>query len=326
MMTNTFKYDLEHYTDSEEAAEILSRYLNLGSLSLCLGAGVSYSHSLPNWSELVFRCFIRCESNKLSLSKDLKIRVDNDIVNRFENLSNDDLKKIIDSIKSYLDSDEKYFQTVKKSLYERVNFDFSLAKKDTLIALSSLMLGKTRGTVKNILTYNFDSVLEWYMMINGLRCNILSPNKIIINNADVNITHIHGFLPSEEVSHIYQDSDFLVFSRKEFEDRNLDPYDLWKEIMNDFFRKNIFLTFGLGEDSLVEDICPHLRVLLKNKYETKYLNRDEPFGYAILSDSKQDHKDELIETGIVPIYMKIKEMPNFLFSIVQKASKEANIS
>lgn len=318
---NKFKYDLEDYLEEKDAKAILSRYLNSGVLSLCLGSGASYDMSLPMWNELVYKIYSKIGLSNLKIRDTLRKKVNDDKENKFKNLSNEDLKKITESIKKSIGNQSKYFELVKKELYDDVNFDFSLAKKETLIALSSLIIGKYRGTVKNIMTYNFDSVIEWYLGINGLKCNNITPYEILSDNSDVNIIHIHGFLPQVELEDKYDNSNFLVFSKKEFEDRNLDPQDLWKEIMELFFRQNIFLSVGLSAESIINDICPHLRNILKNKYESKSMNRHDPFGFSIIPEFDEEQKEDLIEHGIVPVKISISEIPSFLFSIVQYAAK-----
>jgi len=48
----------------------------------------------------------------------------------------------------------------------------------------------------------------------------------------------------------------LVFSQREFDDRKI-QYNYWKIVMEDFYRRQLFLSVGLSVQSIIEDICPY---------------------------------------------------------------------
>lgn len=167
------------------------------------------------------------------------------------------------------------------------------------------------------MTYNFDSVLEWYLGINGLNTRVTTFEELIFSSPDVDVLHIHGYLPySDEYGNASKE---LIFSKTDFEDRQVgDSY--WKKMMYEFFRRNVFLTVGVSPGSLVDDICPYLRELTR-WYGTEKIDREHAYGVALLTPGKESEHalDNLVEHGIIPVILKIDDIPAAVFSIAQQA-------
>ena len=184
-----------------------------------------------------------------------------------------------------------------------------------MIAITSLFIGKTRGTAKNVLTYNFDDVLEWYLEFNGLKVNGIGLQNHLLKSGDVNVLHIHGCLPHSD--DIVSTRPQIVFSKKEFEDMKVGKSYV-KELMYDFYKRNIFLSVGLSSGSLVDDLCPYLRDIL-NWYNEQGIKRGNPFGIAFLTSASMNDEHDLIEAGIIPCTIDKHEIPNLVFNISQEA-------
>lgn len=294
------------YVNAEnKCCQLLANYLKKGSLGLVLGAGASKAIGLPGWQQLIEKCL-----KELSL----------DVPDK-EHRETNELKKIAEKIKKNCGSDEKYLQLVKDQLYKDVTFDFRLAKIDILVALTSLMVGKVRGNVSSILTYNFDSVLEWYLRTNGLKVNVTKKQDLTHQFCDVEVTHLHGYLPHDE--QLGLSTDFLIFTKKEFEDRQI-QYDYWKEFMYEFFRRNIFLAIGLSPQSIIDDLCPYLRSM-NAWYKSEKILRNHPYGIAFIPNNElnEDDKQQMIEDGIIPCgFDDYKDIPSAIFKISQFALEE----
>lgn len=297
-----FGYQLENFRNNpDETAKILSVHLNAGALGLFLGSGASSGFGMPGWQDLVIGCMKKVDSKFTPLCS----------------YSNADLKKIMDEVKSKAGVD--YIKLIREELYKNANFDFlTVSNKDLLIAISALVVGKARGRVKNIVTYNFDDVLEWYLNILGLTTSNISPKTLIkTKNSDIDVTHIHGFIPNDKKFGI--GSDKIIFSKMEFEDRQIqDSY--WKDHLYDFFRKNIVVTIGISPGSLEDDIFPLLRNLNK-WYLNESLLRGYPYAVALMtpSDEAAAISPKCITHGVIPIILKISEIPATLFKIAQFA-------
>lgn len=290
----------------------LVEYLNQGKLGLILGAGASASLGLPGWQSLIF-----------SLLRDNKIDFDES-----KTYSTDELKDYAHKIKKKIDNEQAYLYAICKNLYKDVNFDFSIAKKELLIAISSLIVGKNRGNINQVVTYNFDCILEWYVKLFGLKVDVVTEEKVLRESADITIYHIHGYLPHEIVE---KKTNYhpIIFTKNEFADRaQNNPLDFWKTYQQNFHSTKIFLSIGLSLSSLIDDLCPIIRQT--DRYlEFNKLLRDAPYGYAFISASEMSKfatEDEfnskiheLIDHGIRPITMEISEIPINLLSISSDA-------
>ncbi len=288
--------------DPSECQNYLSKYLNKGYLGLLLGAGASKALNLPSWSELV-----------VSLAKEhITGFVDKG------SYSNSELKQLTQKIKRNISPKQAYLDSVKNHLYKGVSFDFHTANKELLIALGSLIVGKYRGNVENIITYNFDSVLEWYLSTNGLKVDVISKSDLLFNRADVHVTHIHGYLPHDDNHERETD---LIFAEEEFVDRMMEENNYWKDHLYEYFRKHVFLSVGLSASSLVNDVRPYLRNLDK-WYDQEKVNRGMPYGIAFIStDSDPEDQRILLEQGIITCRLEHDQVPATIFGIAQRAIK-----
>jgi len=302
-MSNSYGFDLnDYYNQEDEIIQLGAKYLNFGHMGLLLGAGASMALNLPSWTVLVMEI---CKLTGVPFDEKKKY-------------SNQELKEIIDDVKEKVGESQAYLNLVKSALYNGVNFDFGLAKMPLLIALSALIIGKRRGNVETIFTYNFDSVLEWYLKTLGLMARVITKKDLLLKSCDVSITHIHGYLPQNDA--LGENSDFLIFSNEEFVDRMMSANDYWKDSFMDFFRKHTFLTVGMSPGSLIDDVIPYLRQT-NIWYNRESINRQHPYGIAILTQSSfnEKQKDKLISNGIIPHYVERDSIPEFIFKIVQAA-------
>lgn len=309
MSSNKFGFLLKDYTEFDKAKQQILRDLNQGCLGLLLGAGASSAIGLPNWPKLV-----------LSIANEI-FPGEGHIYDDTQEYDIDVLKALIARVNTKLANQSKYFDLVRVHLYNSVTFDFKTASKDLLIAISALTVGAKRGTVQNIVTLNFDSVLEWYLDTLGLEINVLSTKQLFHRRCDVNITHIHGFLPYQ--SEFGPNSDFLIFSKREFEDRVMNDKDYWRGHLIEYFRRHVFLSVGLSATSLENDVCVYLRYL-NNWYTDQKISREKPYGYAFIyaPEVRAGQTDILIDTGVVPIlYNNHDDVPKMIFEIAKLASQ-----
>lgn len=295
---NKFGYPITDYNTQEKCEALAADYLNNSALSLVLGAGLSIGEfNLPSWPKLVEKCATPTHVSFPTTHKP----------------SNEELKKIAEEIKQKAGT--SYKKLVKEKLYEGIDFDFQLAKRDLLVAISSMFIGRSRGYINKVLTYNFDSILEWYLTLNGLRAKVSTFENILYSNSDVEILHIHGYIPHDD--RFGEASEELVFTKTEFEDRMVgDSY--WKTVMLDFFRRSLFLSVGFSADSIIDDVAVYLR-LLDKWYEHNKTQRNHPYGIAFLSDIDSNQKEKLIMHGIVPCVIPNDKLSEAIFNISHTA-------
>jgi len=132
--------------DNDELRTIeLSKLLYDGKLALALGAGVSNFLGFPLWREQVHRICIE-HYGVSSINKDTTTK---------------ELTEAVDEIERDINNFENFNDLVKNTLYRNVDYlnDRNVIQNELLISLGALMMGSRRGSVNNVITYNFDDVL-----------------------------------------------------------------------------------------------------------------------------------------------------------------------
>lgn len=314
---NLFKSDFKSYKDKDDESILeVSKLLKEGKLSLITGAGVSIPLGLPSWFDLVVTL---CEnSGNEELSKLVE-----------DKTKKLDLKKISKNFKESFSSEKDYLEAVKNALYKGVELNLMSIHKPMMTALASLFIGKYKGRVKNIITYNFDNLLNWYLTVLGLSVNTEFDKRAMDINEDCSIFHIHGFLPHKD-SGIVSGSKTIVFTQKEF-DRNIRKRaGIRMQKIKSILTRSTFLSVGVSYDTLLKDITPEIDILKEEWYLTndKYkFQRESPFGYTIQLNQldgvdievDEEQEDELLEYGIITIKCKDYEVPETIFKITQGA-------
>ena len=281
---------------------MLSEHLYEGKLALALGAGVSKFLGFPLWWELVHGICVE-HNGESSINEDTTTAELNDTVDKIE-------REINDSI--------KFNELVKKTLYENVDYldDVTVIRKELLISLGALMMGSRRGSVNNVITYNYDDVLEWYLGLHGFDVRVISDPRTMTTNSDVTIYHPNGFLPLQDNKNL---SKKLIFSETSFVNRervSMLEDKLWTNVLDRLSIEKTFIFIGLsGRDPT---IYPRLLDIFKNQ-----LNETRPVGYwfYVREDGMEKQEiDKNLRSGIVPIVVKNKDdIPRYLLDVCQRA-------
>jgi hypothetical protein len=234
LQSETMKYSMNNMDQWENEVLLyshLANHLNNCRIVLVLGAGVSEEFGLPNWQKLIsdlYKLKGHTENDKLSPEQ-----------------------KILYFKEKLCSNAIDYMSSIQKALYEGYNFDFKNLKNfSTLSALSALIMASKRGNASNVVTFNFDNILELYLSYYGFISNSRILTKHWSANADVNIYHPHGYipaLPSDEFS------DKIVFDHKSYMEVIGDDSNPWRQHVLSLFRTNFCIFIGLsGKDSNFE--------------------------------------------------------------------------
>ncbi|MFZ2526225.1 MAG: hypothetical protein WAX14_01030, partial [Rhodococcus sp. (in: high G+C Gram-positive bacteria)] len=177
----------------ESAAAELAGYLRKGELALLLGAGVSRGLELPNWQRLVEVCEEEC-----SISPDASL----------------DLMKRMDVVRRSRKEFGDFHAVVHAALYRDLGggdaYPDTMLQNRMLIALGALVMSSVRGSVTDVLTLNFDDVLDWYLHLHGFKTQVVTDLPTLVSaSVDVRLLHLHGFLP---LSPRFDESDWLVLT------------------------------------------------------------------------------------------------------------------
>lgn len=296
--------------------------LENGELSLLLGAGASNLLELPNWNELVRKS--KNEFNRRCLKDNKPGKRIKERITKYSDF--DKLKTVTQTIRDSLDED-KYLDVIESILYDGVDFNFNSAKKELLIALVSLIVRNNNQGIDTILTYNFDSLLEWYLELLGIRTNVITKDNPIVSKSSVKILHIHGYLPHENLRSLGHKRTSIIFSKKEFEDKQHSSWEeFWKSNMNYFLSTKCFVSIGFGPSSVEDDLLPVLRQIEKFRKKSG-IKEQSAYGFSIFPKEDiprikdlQKFQDSLFNDKVVPLFIERDSIPLFILDISKKAS------
>jgi hypothetical protein len=291
----------------DRAIETLADSLSQGTLVLFLGAGVSLGTGLPDWPSLIKS--LRAE---VGLPSD---HIDD---------SADSLQLAADEVRrEFKGSDREFAALVQRHIYGGVKLDASLLRDDLLIAIGALMMGSRRGSVKRVVSFNFDSVLEWYISLYGFVPRVILHPPVDEGIEDVRIYHPHGFLPHPDLE--LDGSDFVVLDLKSSNLRLGKPHDPWVVLLRHILSSGVGLFVGLSERSFRDRA---LAPLLAEAGEQ--LKERRPTGFWILKSKEESRpglNKEFLDYNVVPIHQsEFGDIPKFLLRVCQHAAKSIDIS
>lgn len=245
----------------QEAKEVVGK----GNCVLFLGAGVGMSAKMPSWNELL--------KDLMGEVKKLK----GETLDAFKELSS----HVLDECgNSYLVMC-RYLQTAIKLHDDKVKFSDLIqkhlyGKKEPSKLLDDLANIVQQRKTEEVLTYNFDDLLEQYLIKLGLQEGkdfiTISKDAEISGNEMLPIYHVHGVIPEKGPS------DIVVFSEEEYHKRYSNPFH-WSNIeqLHALSRKHCFF-IGLSMTD------PNLRRLLD---AARQINQtDNECHYAFLKKQK----------------------------------------
>lgn len=167
-----FRFFIDETSLEVKNEDNICKLRNSDNLTLFLGAGVSVGSGIPSWED-----FVKKLSTKIFKSCDLCWRNIGDFLEH------------IRSLKLFLD--EKHSVSF-DSLFKSTLYESLCEKNSTLDSVSTLIL---RKGIKNIITYNFDDLLENKLRSLGNK-NIqsITSDSPKDSKEKINIFHVHGFV------------------------------------------------------------------------------------------------------------------------------------
>lgn len=229
-------------------------------------------------------------------------------------MSDKDLARLVDPI----DRNEQrleYLRAVYKALYDTVEPTLTerLSKSPLLLAVAALLTGSCRGRIDRVFTYNYDDLLEQYLaMLGYVICRRTDPYDYS-TRADVEVNHVHGFLPQEWNKH--DDAGDLILSEKSYRNRRAGIDEGWSACIEQTLFSKAALFLGLsGDDGTILDVVARARKRTKRAVDTDY------HGYWLLAPEAYDRNcSAILDVGMCPIPIDKEALPNFVFDVCQKA-------
>ena len=208
--SNFNEYILENRSDNNYLEKL--KEIDKNQLSFALGAGCSFDSNISGWEvlskalgyEMIYNILDSGEAAYLNMN--IANTMSEGIFSDFDKTS------ALDAIKNYYESQtfsNEYFKYLKKVLY--MSYD---QQNDTNTALmKSIRNCITKYKVKELITYNFDSVLEQSLKNDYTSTkNEIQSSTTFIN--DTLIYHVHGYIPFD-----YDGKTFIsnfVFTDREY--------------------------------------------------------------------------------------------------------------
>ncbi len=139
----------DEFEDRPTLLKYLGEQLFLGRLTPVLGAGISTSFGLPDWPELLRRLY---------LSKGVTAPSESDLARQAQDFR----------LRYYQRDFCGFLDAVRSALYQGVAVDFERIRASaTLDAIASLVMASLRGNTSEIITFNWDDLLEIYFKYHG---------------------------------------------------------------------------------------------------------------------------------------------------------------
>jgi len=282
-----------------KAIEVLANYLNRGELSLFIGAGMSKGFSLPGW---------------LGLVNDLRAELNLDPLDEKSNSEQIQLgaDEVLAACK---DGENELIQLIEKHLYSTLKDvdTIDIFNNRALLALSALMIGSKRGRVRQVITLNYDNMLEWFLRSFGFVVKSIYELPSLEGSEDVVIYHPHGFIPHPSSGG--KSSDFVILGLQSAHARIGQPGDPWVGKIQSIIESSVCLFIGMSPNTLSDAALSPIWINSFNKMTGR------PLGvWLVLEDLLPAKVVEFKGKGIVPLRMATKEdIPPFLLKICQES-------
>jgi hypothetical protein len=288
---------LSHSWEDEDLLQNhLGTQLLAGRMALVLGSGISQPFGLPGWEALLDGLYATAA------------------VPRPQELTTNQQAELF--LIEHCDRDKtRYRAIIKKVLYANLDIS-SWAANPALVGIGALAMSSARGNAGNIITFNFDDILEMYLESHGFVVDSVVESKFWDSNADVQVYHPHGLLAFRpEVT----DSASIVLEQMAFSAAlHGEPGRLWRSKMLGILRTNTCLFIGLsGADSNLESFLYECR-------NDHVAYRDELAYWGVrLTTSNSDAEDQIwAERGVATWRLADynKALPSFLLAICRTAA------
>ncbi|MBK9256059.1 MAG: SIR2 family protein [Saprospiraceae bacterium] len=247
--------------DINDAKNKLKELKSKEKISLFLGAGISIPYNIPSWNNLLNSVLIKEEN----LGKNIETSLFN-YIKGFNPLISARYLRIKNKI--------SFENGIRNNLYK--DLDYALTSP---LVNSIIKLAKLPNTVSNIITYNYDDILETSFNKALINFNsIYGPKFEKIDNENINIFHVHGFLPRK--GKLNKKANFITLSEDDYHNQYLNLYSWQNLIQIENFQNKHCLFIGTSLSD------PNVRRLLdiansnchnnKNHYlfKVKYSDKD----------------------------------------------------
>ena len=288
----------EAWSDRSAVATHLAHQLLRGRVTLFLGAGVSGFYGLPEWSALVNRLCKLHSQPELSKGDDPVIKVAS-LRARF-----------------YKNDTPGFLRDVRAILYETASVDLErLRENRQLAAIGALVMASKRGSASQVVTFNYDDLLELYLEYHGLVAASIASERHWRSDADVTVYHPHGLMPLQPTEYRRGSYD-IVFGSADYH-AIMKPESLWRATLLSILRSHTTIYVGLS------GVDPHLQALVSDLQSSHAVHEDRIAFHGVrfsVGPPNDDVSVFLNSYGVATLEIpNWDDLASFLFEIVQTA-------
>lgn len=304
-------------TNLEAVKHQIAQFLKRESLCLFLGAGVSSSAGFPSWLDITKHCV----SKKKLITKLKKI----DKISLTEKSSISDLLIALENVRGKCSNEIEFKGIVENYFLTHVTrYDYTIAQNLLFVALGALVMPSHRGAISEIVTYNFDDFLEWYMHIHGFTVQRVTELPYLENRNDIRIFHPHGYIPLAKSlcpgNPTGNGSRNIVFDLHSYERLMADKENAWNHTLAGIVRRKIPLMVGLSfDDPPLKHLISQVKQEMEKEPSWKSGDSWRPIGILLKLESEIKGKEnDYILRGIAPVgFANYDEIWEFLLSVCQ---------
>lgn len=237
-------------SNNEKLIKQLAKEYHKNNVSLFLGAGVSMAAHMPSWDELIAQFLIR------RFQSDLKNKMSDHVLQELVQMEKVNRENSMLSQTRFIKQNmepEKYIELLMEALYK--NIDAVNIHNPLFQSLMRLIWNDNHIFIKNIITLNFDDLIETKLDDKGIVFHQYADTNNKFSKNCIHICHVHGLLAHDakpDEIHI----DDIIFSEEQYHKMYNDPFH-WsnmKQVIT--LRENTCLFIGC---SLTD---PNMRRLL----------------------------------------------------------------
>jgi hypothetical protein len=172
-------------------------------------------------------------------------------------------------------------------------------------------MASRRGNASEIVTFNYDNLLEIYLAYHGFVAYSVPEEIHWFGDADVNIYHPHGFLP---YGGALEPSSTLVLDRESY-DKILGKDLSWRQLLLTVMRTHTCLFIGLSGDDIA------LTQLLTDVKDVHAITASSELFWGVCFTTNPDLKTRWENRNVFCLILKSYDgLPDILFSICQEAA------
>ncbi len=182
-------------------------------------------------------------------------------------------------------------------------------------ALGAMLMGSRRGHVDTVLTLNFDSVLEEYLLLHGYVANIVTELPALTGGEDVTVFHLHGYLPSETGPG--RRSKDITLTKQSVLKMVGELNHPWRIILRQMVRSKVLLLLGISSETTIGSA---LGSILTS--EANDISGDRASAFWLGTETPSDEsRAVLLDANVVPVTLgSFEEIDDFLLAVCRDAA------